>query len=46
MVAEPGEVCVLWNLDERVGVEHPWGVPAERVDAVLAELAGDPARSR
>lgn len=30
MVAEPGEVCVLWNLDERVGVEHPWGVPAER----------------
>jgi hypothetical protein len=39
IVAEPGEACVLWDLDERVGVEHPRGIPAARVDAVLAELA-------
>jgi hypothetical protein len=38
-VAEPGEECVLWDLDERVAVEHPWGVPAERVRAVLADVA-------
>ena len=24
MVARPGEDCVLWDLDERVGVEAPW----------------------
>ncbi len=39
MVAEPGAACVLWDLDEHVGVEHPWGVPAARVEAILAELA-------
>lgn len=39
LVAEPGEECVLWDVDTRVGVEQPWGVPAARVDAVLAELA-------
>jgi hypothetical protein len=44
MVAEPGEQCVLWDLDARVGVEAPWGVPGEQVDAVLAELAGGSAR--
>jgi hypothetical protein len=38
MVAEPGEACVLWDLDEHVGVEQPWGVPTERVQAVLASL--------
>jgi hypothetical protein len=38
MVAERDETCVLWNLDEQVGVEQPWGVAAERVDAVLAEV--------
>src|SRR5262245_27504025 len=31
MVAEPGEECVLWDLDSRVGVEHPWGIAADRV---------------
>lgn len=35
MVAEPGEDCVLWNLDERVGVTPPWGVAAERVAQVM-----------
>src|SRR3954470_9561100 len=27
LVAELGEQCVLWDLDSRVGVAHPWGVP-------------------
>jgi hypothetical protein len=45
MVAEPGEASVLWDLDGHVGVEHPWGVPAERVRAVLADLGNAP-RSR
>ena len=39
MVAEPGEPCVLWDLDERVGVADPWGVPAARVADVTAELS-------
>ncbi|MCX2711306.1 hypothetical protein [Mycolicibacterium sp. J2] len=43
LVAEPGEQCVLWDLDRRVGVEHPWGVDPEKVrqiDDALANLAG------
>jgi hypothetical protein len=39
LVAEPGEECVMWDLDARVGIDPPWGVPAERVDAILARLA-------
>ncbi|MGQ4596603.1 hypothetical protein [Nocardia sp. R6R-6] len=39
LVAAPNEQCVLWDLDRRVGVEHPWGVSTERVEAVEAELA-------
>ena len=42
MVAKPGETCVLWDLDSKVGVEHPWGIGAERVAAIEAELAGTP----
>lgn len=42
IVAEPGEQCVLWDLDAHVGVDTPWGVPAEQVDAVLADLAAKP----
>jgi hypothetical protein len=38
-VAAPGEQCVLWDLDRRVGVEQPWGVAAARVAAVEADLA-------
>ncbi|MEV6769882.1 hypothetical protein AB0N05_14775 [Nocardia sp. NPDC051030] len=41
MVARPGEECVLWNLDTVVGVDDPWGVPAERVASIEASLAGD-----
>jgi hypothetical protein len=40
MVAEPGERCVLWDLDVQVGVEKPWGLPAERVAAITKALAG------
>ncbi|MBJ7332189.1 MAG: hypothetical protein JHC95_19995 [Solirubrobacteraceae bacterium] len=39
MVARPGEQCVLWDLDARVGVERPWGIPADEVDAVLGRVA-------
>lgn len=38
LVAEPSEMCVLWDLDVLVGVAEPWGVPAERVSAVTAEM--------
>jgi hypothetical protein len=35
-VARPGEACVLWDLDARVGAEPAWGIPAPRVETVLA----------
>jgi hypothetical protein len=38
IVGHPDEHCVLWDLDERVGVEQPWGLPPERVAQVLAHL--------
>jgi hypothetical protein len=39
LVAQPGEHCVLWDLDHRVGMDEPWGVPAERVAAIEEVLA-------
>jgi hypothetical protein len=38
LVAAPDEECALWDLDERVGVSEPWGVPAHRVAAVTADV--------
>ncbi len=38
LVARPGEECVLWDLDRRVGVEHPWGIPADRVAGIVEAL--------
>jgi hypothetical protein len=38
LVAQPGEACVLWDLDARVGVADAWGVPPEQVAAVEAHL--------
>lgn len=38
MVAQPGERCVLWDLDRRVGVDTPWGVDARHVAAVERQL--------
>lgn len=40
LVAKPGEQCVLWDLDERVGVDDPWGIDADRVAAIEHALAG------
>lgn len=40
MVAMPGEECVLWDLDERVGVAEPWGIDAARVAAIKASGGG------
>ena len=34
LVANPGEQCVLWDLDKRVGAEDPWGVDAAYVAAI------------
>lgn len=39
LVAEPGEPCVLWDLDARIGVQPAWGIPADRVDEIAAAVA-------
>jgi hypothetical protein len=39
LVAMPGEQCVLWDLDRRVGVDQPWGVDADRVAAIQAAIS-------
>jgi hypothetical protein len=39
LVAAPDEQCVLWDLDQRVGVDRPWGLDAGRVTAIQAALA-------
>jgi hypothetical protein len=38
MVARPGEECLLWDLDRRVGVDHPWGLDAARVAQIQAAI--------
>jgi hypothetical protein len=38
-VAKPDERCVLWDLDRRVGVEHPWGIDLTRVAAIETAAA-------
>jgi hypothetical protein len=43
LVARPGEECVLWDLDQRVGVEEPWGIDSTRVaeiQAAVTEIQG------
>ncbi len=40
LVAAPGEECVLWELDSKVGVDEPWGVSRELVAAVQDDIAG------
>ena len=40
LVAEPGEQCVLWDLDEHVGVDRPWGIGLARVAEIQAALNG------
>ncbi|WP_306371954.1 hypothetical protein [Nocardia sp. CC216A] len=41
MVARPGESCVLWDLDSRVGVARPWGIPTERIALIEESLRLD-----
>lgn len=37
-VRQPGETCLLWDLDAAVGVPEPWGIPAGRVAQVEAHI--------
>jgi len=39
LVATPGEHCVLWDLDQRVGVDEPWGIDRDRVAAIQSAAA-------
>lgn len=39
LVAAPGEECVLWELDSKVGVDEPWGISPELVAAVHDDIA-------
>jgi hypothetical protein len=39
MVAAPGEQCVLWDLDQHVGVDEPWGIDPARVASIEADVA-------
>lgn len=39
LVAQPGEQCVLWDLDEHVGVDRPWGIDRTRVAEIQAAVA-------
>lgn len=39
LVAQPGEQCVLWDLDERVGIDRPWGIHPERVAEIQTAVA-------
>ena len=39
LVAKPGEHCVLWDLDNRVGVDDPWGLDPARVAAIQDAVA-------
>lgn len=38
LVREPGEACVLWDLDTQLGLDEPWGLDAGTVAAVTAAL--------
>ena len=38
LVAMPGEQCVLWDLDSRVGVDEPWGLGPARIEAIQADI--------
>ncbi|MDO9352981.1 MAG: hypothetical protein Q7T55_04770 [Solirubrobacteraceae bacterium] len=39
LVAQPGETCVLWDLDRRVGVEGPWGIEPGFVSEITQVVA-------
>ena len=39
LVARPDEECVLWDLDDRLGLDEPWGVDLARVAEIQADVA-------
>lgn len=39
LAAKPDERCVLWDLDTRLGLDHPWGVDLARVSAIQTAAA-------
>lgn len=39
LVAQPGEHCLLWDLDERLGVDQPWGVHRDDLANIRAAVA-------
>jgi hypothetical protein len=38
LVAMPGEQCVLWDLDECLGLDKPWGIDLARVAEIQADV--------
>ncbi len=38
LVAMPGEQCVLWDLDERLGLDKPWGIDLARVAEIQEDV--------
>ena len=39
LIRHPGEECILWDLDTRLRLDDPWGIPAEHVARVEAQAA-------
>lgn len=39
LVALPGEQCVLWDLDNRVGLDEAWGIDSDRVAQIRESVA-------
>ncbi|MBJ7471590.1 MAG: hypothetical protein JHD16_09830 [Solirubrobacteraceae bacterium] len=39
LVREPGEACVLWDLDRVLGLQDPWGVDEQLVADVVASVS-------
>jgi hypothetical protein len=39
LVAMPGGQCVLWDLDNRVGVDQSWGLDLAQVSKIQAAVA-------
>jgi len=40
LVKNPGEQCVLWDLDNRVGGDQLWGIDLARVAEIQAAVTG------
>lgn len=40
LVALPGEQCVLWDLDRRIGVTEPWGIDVGWAGEIVSAVRG------